>query len=224
MNPESKIDENVAGELLRGHEQLLSIHRQDDSGGVMKKLRLILLLFVVAAPSLFSSEQGAHLDSYARLSTGLSFGGAQSLEYYDWTAGLDLGLGVQIGMFHAGAAAGIRTQALLILALALLVVGGVDSTNSDFELPEGDLRIYGDFPLRLYAGFTIERKSGVIQLDAFWGGYLRASNSEFPPAALDFEAGLTFSRKRFFVETSYLWPQTHKVRLSVGLQWGRSHP
>lgn len=187
----------------------------------MKKLRLILLLLVVAAASLFSSEQGADLDFYARLSTSLSFSGAESLEYHDWTAGLDIGLGVQIGMFHAGAAAGIRSQALLILGLALLVVGGVESTNNDFELPEGDLRIYGDFPLRLYAGFTIERKSGAMRLDAFWGGYLRASNSDFPPAALDFEAGVAFSRKRFFIETSYIWPESNKVRINLGLLWGR---
>jgi len=191
----------------------------------MKKLLPpIVLLLMMTPPVLYSTEQGAELDFYARMSTGLSFSGAQSLQYYDWTAGFDIGLGVQIGMFHAGAAAGFRSQALLLLALALLAAGAGDSSNSDFELPDGDLRIYGDFPLRLYAGLTVERKSGNMQLDAFWGGYLRASNSNFPPAALDFETGIAFSRKRFFIEASCIWPQTNKVRISVGLQWGRSHP
>jgi hypothetical protein len=74
--------------------------------------------------------------------------------------------------------------------------------------------------LRFYSGVSVGTNRS-IQLDAFWGWYLRASDSDFPPPARDFEAGGTVTLEKFFIETSYLWPETKKLRVSVGLQWGR---
>ena len=185
----------------------------------MKKFVIVLLLVAITAQGVLTQEQRAAWDFYGRLSTGLCVSDSESIKLYDWTVGLDLGVGIRFGSFHAGAAAGIRTQALLIAILALLASSEGNTYDSD-PVPSGEIKVYLDLPVRIYSGFNLSGEFD-SQLDVFFGKYIRFSTIVEAPRANDFEAGALLLANNFFIEASYIWPQIDKIRFTLGFQLGR---
>jgi len=155
--------------------------------------------------------------------------------FYDWSLGLDVGVGLQYGSFHAGIGGGARSQIFIVLAAILYTILTQEpperletkvfgTTGSGTPESVEDTQICFDFPVRCYFGFDLFQSCDVF-LDAFLERYYRVSDIKDLPSAQDFEAGITFGccgtrLGVFFLEASYIWPQTNLIRLTLGLYSG----
>ena len=178
----------------------------------------LLVLSVFTVPALPARGGTTELDLYINASTGIRVGGSEAVDYYhDWSVGLDLGAGMQLGPLHVGVAGGFRVQALVGL-LFLLWAATADYTEDDEpEILGEEIPIYFDFPVRVYLG--VDGSSRQRFLDVFWGWYYRSSNIEEIPSAKDYEAGIAIGMRIFLLELSYIWPQTNRIRLTMGVHW-----